>query len=45
MSSGGTIINARRKGGGHALKMLDGFDNPGFSVALVKIDNHWMVMR
>ena len=45
MSSGGTIINTRRKGGGHALKMMDGFDNPGFSVALANIDNNWVIVR
>jgi len=45
MSSGGTIINTRRKSGGHALKMMDGFDNPGFSVALANIDNNWVIAR
>ena len=44
-SSNGVVINARRKSGGHALKMMDGFDNPGFTVSLAKVKNRWVILR
>ena len=44
-TNNGKIINARRKSGGHALKMMDGFDNPGFTVSLAKVKNRWVILR
>lgn len=44
-SSNGNVVNARRKSGGHALKIIDGDENHGFSVSFVKIDGHWIIAR
>jgi len=45
LSSDRRIVNARRKSGGHAIKMMDGRRNPGFNVSLAIVGNRWMVMR
>jgi len=45
LSSDRCIVNALRKSGGHALKMIDGRRNPGFSVSLAMVDNIWSIMR
>jgi len=45
VSTNGRIVNARRKSGGHALKMMDDFENPGFSIALAQFDKRWVIVR
>ena len=45
VSSSGRIVNARRQGGGDALRVIDGIENPGFSVAIARIEDRWMIVR
>jgi hypothetical protein len=45
LSSDKRIVNARRRDGGDALKIIDGITDPGFSVAIAWIDGKWMVVR
>jgi len=44
-STDGRIANARRKSGESAIKMIDGFIDPGFSVSLAKIKGSWIITR
>lgn len=45
LSSDRKIVNVLRKNGGHAIKIMDGRRNPGFSVSMAKIDGSWTVIR
>jgi len=45
LSSDGRIINTRRKSGGHAMRIIDGRMNPGFSVSLAKVGGIWTILR
>lgn len=39
------IVMARRRSGGDALRIIDGVLDPGFSMALARIDERWTVVR
>ena len=45
LSSDRRIVNVLRANGGHAIKILDGRRNPGFSVSVAKIDGLWTIIR
>ena len=44
-SPSGRIVNARRRGGGDAIRIIDGITDPGFSVAFAKIDGRYVIAR
>ena len=44
-SINGSIVNTLRKNGEHALIMVDGDADPGFSASLAYIDGNWVVVR
>jgi hypothetical protein len=39
------IVNLRRQGGEHAIRMIDGVSDPGFRVFLARLSGQWHVVR
>lgn len=45
ISRDGRILNLRRKSGGHAVRIMDQMANPGFRVAVARLDDRWQIVR
>lgn len=45
LSRDGRIVNLRRRNGGDAIRIIDGMTNPGFTVAMARIQDWWRIVR
>lgn len=41
----GAILNAMRTDGNHAIRIMDDYESPGFSVSLAKIEGEFVIVR
>lgn len=45
LGSNHQIVSLRRRSGGDAIRIIDGMDNPGFSVSVALIRERWQIVR